>query len=200
MKTVPIKYCQAGGISRNIVDLARVMCMAEIPARTVTLLREDPYFKYCFAILPECKLYRSNDPSDQALIDRLKDFYPDQFAVAKRERLAQLLKDPASMTDRDLYFGISKYTNNFFLRLPGDHSYRGMKGIETVYGRQFRDIDRAMERLGITPEQVTNAHAASRSEKGDECYSLRLEFEKLCLRIFNEMLSAFDHKPGELRA
>lgn len=185
---------------QEVVDLARVMGLPVIPAQTLQILRDDPYFRYCFVRIKSCHLYNSSDPIEQRFIDSCKNFYNDPDAIRVRERLAELIRDPACRTDKDLYLGLGGHMNNFQGNLP-DGFYNG--GALREYCdhkvQMFHDIDQAMKDLGISKDQIVEMRAAADQEekKGDD-FKMRVEFDKLCLKLFNRMIDGYKYDPGQL--
>jgi hypothetical protein len=167
----------------TIAKFARFMGLTQIPAGTVEKLKTDPYYKYCFFIL-------RNDYS----------IYGVTNAPQVQARLKELLLSPEAVTDRDLYFGIRDYMNNFPGYMPGGF-YRTQyeqylnefpefagpfKAVNSILGTKERE--KAQELLA----------AADQERCDDEAnFSRRLAYLRFCLGCF-ELLMKRGFSPEEL--
>ena len=189
---LPLNPGRTYNLLRQIVDLARFMGLREIPARTIQMMREDPFYRYCFLPVENCHLYRASDPNDQLLIDSLKGFYDDPIAKKTRQRLKELLLQPDSYNDRDLWQGLGFYLNNFPLYFP-DGFYREPSLIGLTRPK-CEAVDQAMRDLGITAEKIDSLRTAAKAEEKEGLnYSRGVEFLKLSLRIFNVLVEKYHY-------
>ncbi|HTY13848.1 MAG TPA: hypothetical protein VMD02_06645 [Candidatus Omnitrophota bacterium] len=196
----PLPCGKSDNIYRGIVDLARVMGLPVIPARTLALLRDDKYFRYCFSLVSDTHLYYPRDPVSRNMINNGDEYYNYEFSGKVRKRLAELIRDPGLCTEQDLFRGLVCHLNNFHANLPGG-LYRDPKMMlycEHKLG-YMRQIDLAMLSLGITASQVLGSRAECEEEIGlGESFAKRVEFHKLCLRIFDEVVGRYRVDPYAL--
>jgi hypothetical protein len=166
----------AGKIDNPVAQLVRfasAMGLSELSAKTVRALRDHPYYRYVFY-----GVFRHNDPiSDNSY-----------FAEKVRPRLLELLRDPDSLTDQDIYEGIEHYTNNFFWYLPGGF-YRTPEGVkQKSYGEVhpvLEAVDRALRKLGLDETEVLIRRLKMEQERHlFEDYTHRAAFMKLAVRVF----------------
>jgi hypothetical protein len=160
----------------TIVLFARYMGMKSIPKKTMHKLRYDPYFRYCFYQLRQHE-----------------EVYRPESIIGKeaRKSIIRLLRDPDSMTNKDLYQGLQQYLNNFISYLPGGDYRVGM--FKEVFAasdsaqRIFRAIDKVLKEKGLTEKA-----ALLRAE------GKKVEFFKLALEIFNVLVERDGFDPREL--
>jgi hypothetical protein len=169
---------------RAIVLFARYMGIKTIPEKTMHKLRHDPYFRYCFYQLrPHEEVYR-----------------PDSIiGKESRKSILRLIKHPDSMTDKDLYYGLREYLNNFSAYLPGGFRASMFNEIaEASPGlkRIFNATDKVLEEKGLTAKATLLRNESKKETK--ESYAKRVEFMKLALEIFNVLVERYGFDPQEL--
>ncbi len=178
---------------RAIMLFARYMGMEAIPEKTMDKLRHDPYFRYCFYLL-----------------NMHGTVYDKSFWIGKdyRESLLRLLKDPDSMTDKDLYQGLQYYINNFIVYLPGGYQEGLIKELAETsanFQRILKAVNKVLKEKGMA-EKAALLRAESKEEeregyqlpKDKESYAKRAEFMKLALEIFNVLVEREGFDPREL--
>lgn len=161
---------------RCIIQFARYMGLREIPVRTLEKLCTDPYFKYCFYYL------RANDNAYAS------------GSLAKRRRLAQLIKKPQLANDADLARGLKHYLNSFIGYMPGG-GYRAMLNdlLSGEYAKKTEQIiaivDQEIKEQGLTLIPIPPPLAGP---------AQRVQYLKLCLKIFNALVEKHKFEPEEL--
>ena len=153
----------------RLVRFASSMGLSELSTKTVQALRDHPYYRYVFY-----GIFRHADTiSDDTC-----------FAKNDRPRLLELLRDPDSLNDRDIYQGILNYINNFVGYLPG-----GLYRVNPQYAISVQPIlkavDMALRLMGRSETEVLSLLREMKEEQHsyDE-YSNRVKFMKLALQAF----------------
>jgi len=167
----------------KVAKFARFMGLTSIPAATITKLKTDPYYRYCF--------YRLKEGS----------FFTEPYSAPARARLKEILLDPAAADDKDFFWGVRLYLNNFPGHLPGG-AYRVQYGDLLDRFPSFRRFFSAVD--GLIGEgghrTALSLLAAANNEKGNETdFSRRAAYLRFCLRAFNELV-ARGFTPQELWA
>lgn len=171
-----------------VMRFAKYMGMRVIPARTVEKLRTDPYFRYCFYKFAKSDI-----------------IYDPVIGKTVRERLVNILKDPDSFTDKDLFEGLLQYLNNFVHNLPGGYKRDFFEGEPMGDRRIIAAVDKVLDEKGITPEHIADLQAKITEEEENELfdpdeasYAKRAELMKLCLDIFNTLVEKYKFNPNAL--
>lgn len=178
---------------RAIMLFARHMGMRFIPEKTMDRLRHDPYLRYCFYLLN----------MNGTVYDR-----SSWIGKEYRNGLLRLLKEPDSMTDRDLYLGLQQYLNNFIGYLPGGFRvglFKEIAEISESLKRIFNAVERALKEEGLT-EKAVLLRTESKEEELEgyrlptekESYAKRAAFMKLALEVFNVLVERDGFYPQEL--
>jgi hypothetical protein len=158
-----------------IVDFARYCGFKTIPARTMDKLKNDQYFRYCFYALNVHGVYEGKIPETREL----------------RNDLIRLLKQPDSLTDRDLALGLQHYLNNFIEYMPGTKGLIAQLVDRSPITARVRDTV-----LGLLKEKGLAERATElRHAKGD---AERCEFMKLSLEMFLLMVNQKGYSPNIL--
>lgn len=166
----------------QLVRFAAAMGLPELSAKTVLALRDHPYYRYVFY-----GIFRHADTiSDNTC-----------FAEHDRPRLLELLRDPGSLNDRDIYQGIRNYINNFTGYLPGG-LYRENPSFARSVQPVLKAVDRALRQIGRSEKEVLSLHGEMKEEQ--HCYddySRRARFMQLALRAF-ELVVKDGFDPADL--
>ena len=159
-----------------ITKFARFVGLTTIPAKTVEMLKTDPNYKYCFyKLLKAGSIY--NTKSD--------------LWTADRERLKAILIDPALHNDKDLFYGLRDYMNNFPLYFPGEETRRSYEADPANCSYMypvFRAIDRVLGESGSKTSLGLSRAAQDERLRGDEDYAQRTAHLKFCLGVFNALI------------
>ncbi|MFC1568269.1 hypothetical protein ACFL37_01060 [Candidatus Margulisiibacteriota bacterium] len=186
---------------RAIKDFGRYNGINFMPRATIDRLRTDRYFRYCFAplVTEHHNLYQAEGLASELL-------------SVTRQRLVRLLKDPGSVTDKDIFFGIDKYLNNFVGSMPGGYKrvnyvrypdiYEGKKPLFDLIDRILQDQGWAQRAAGLVNEIEQERSGPKQNGtiilEPRENYSKRLEHRQLCLEVFLILVNEHGHRPIEL--
>ena len=161
-----------------VVKFARFVGLTEIPAKTIEMLKTDPYYKYCFyKLLKAGSIYNTKS----------------ELWAADRERLKAILIDPASHNDKDVFFGLRDHMNNFPLYFPGEETRRSYEADPANCSYMypvFRSIDRALGESGLITTSSLSRAAKDERMRGDEEYGQRAAHLKFCLGVFNALVDS----------
>lgn len=169
------------------------------PERTAEKLRTDPYFRYIFYRLDNHSVVYGSHPLDQEA----------------RERLVAALRDPAAAADSDLYIGLAAYLNNFIGYMPQGFKrvsleiqaefFASMPDIVAGYKAIMRDVDKALEEMGLLEKAFTLAKESEDERKFElvaqpdlPSYQKRAEFMQLALTVFNRLVERHGYAPEKL--
>jgi hypothetical protein len=173
-KPAPPAYREHETPVQTIFHFAQYVGLEVLPAATMLKFRGDADYKYCFFQLTGAG----------------ESFYTDDFYAPRRDRLKQILLDPATANDRDFYAGARLYLNNFPLYMPGGSyrvKYEGRLADVPVAAKLFRAIDGLFSPGG----RRTALHMLARaeSESGSDIFTGRAAYHRFCLRAFNELVA-----------
>ena len=153
-----------------LMRFAGAMGLPELSTKTVQALRDHPYYRYVFY-----GIFRHADTiSDNTC-----------FAEHDRPRLLELLRDPASLNDQDIYHGIRNYINNFVGYLPGG-LYRENPSFARSVQPVLKAVDRALRQMGSDETEFLILRLKMEQERHRyDDHSKRAAFMKLALRAFD---------------
>jgi len=165
-----------------LMRFASAMGLSELSAKTVQALRDHPYYRYVFY-----GIFRHADTiSDDTC-----------FAKNDRPRLLELLRDPDSLNDRDIYQGILNYINNFVGYLPGG-LYRMNPQYAISVQPILKAVDQALRQMGSDETEFLILRLKMEQERHRyDDHSKRAAFMKLALRAF-DLVAKEGFDPAEL--
>jgi hypothetical protein len=193
-------------ILRTIVNIARYHKIRTIPENTVERLRTDPDFKYAFSIcICYCSIYKTDD-----------------YGKEQADKIKKAIRNPSSVTAREIVQGMIYYINNFIGYLPGGswrqkHFGQGLI-LRPKQQAIIEKVDLLLQEENRAEKLKLLAEAAARedepipftspkviaSRKDDRLsvlnvrYAKRLEYLRFCVSLFDAMIDKYGYTPEEL--
>ncbi len=170
---------------RTIMHFARFMGLTSIPAKTMEMLRDHPYFRYVFFQLRPHGV-----------------IYSDLLGTQDRPRLVELLQCPEQFNDHDLFRGLKQYLNNFPANLPGGRNWKAAQEAPAEF-REFKakadKVAEALKALRLEEGPIVEMQAAAIKEMMTSArYTEQVELFKLSLKVFHFLVEQGSFTPEQL--